>query len=97
MATRSHDEVLQVVRRNIRIRRQMLGLSQTGLAWRMGLSTESSLSSIELGLHSPSLRTLARIAEALDTDLVTLLVPMNSSADSGASQAGDSANCGVRG
>ncbi len=72
---RSYDEIQRVLVENIRRRRRQLGITQVVLARRMGLSSETSLTSLELGRHSPSLRTMCRIAAALETDLCSLLIP----------------------
>lgn len=51
------------------VRRAQLGLTQQELAQRMGTS-HSVISRIESGQHRTSLRTLKRLAEALETHLV---------------------------
>ncbi|NCA90380.1 MAG: XRE family transcriptional regulator [Gammaproteobacteria bacterium] len=79
LAMRSYDETLWVLVENIRRRRRQLGITQVALARRMGLSSETSLTSLELGRHSPSLRTMCRIAAALETDLCSLLLPATES------------------
>lgn len=71
----SYEEVLRALVQNIRWRRRQLGITQIELAQRMGLSSETSLTGLELGRHSPSLRTLTRIAIALETDPGSLLTP----------------------
>jgi ribosome-binding protein aMBF1 (putative translation factor) len=50
-------------------RRADLGLSQAQLARRIG-TTKSGISRIESGRHRTSLRTLERLAEALEMELV---------------------------
>lgn len=74
-AIRSYDEVLQVLAQNIRQRRHQLGITQVDLARRIGISSETLLTGLELGRHNPSLRTLTRIAAALESDLLALLTP----------------------
>ena len=57
------------VARFVVLRRGELGLSQRELADRMGTS-HSAISRIESGQHSTSVRTLGRLAEALEARLV---------------------------
>jgi transcriptional regulator with XRE-family HTH domain len=56
----------------VRNRRQTLGLSQEELAWRGGLN-RSYVTDIERGARNPSLKTIARLAEALQMPLYALL------------------------
>jgi transcriptional regulator with XRE-family HTH domain len=56
----------------VRNRRQTLGLSQEELAWRGGLN-RSYVTDIERGARNPSLRTIGRLAEALQMPLYALL------------------------
>ena len=58
--------------RAIRNRRRTLGLSQEELAWRCGLN-RSYITDIERGARNPSLKTIARLAEALQMPLYALL------------------------
>jgi len=58
--------------RAIRNRRRTLGLSQEELAWRGGLN-RSYVTDIERGARNPSLKTIARLAEALQMPLYALL------------------------
>jgi len=55
--------------------RQEKGLSQEELADRAGLH-RTYISQIERGIKSPSLRSLERIARALDVQLSTLIKKM---------------------
>lgn len=66
-----HDrlEPFERVARLVIMRRAKLGLSQQQLARRMG-TTASVISRIESGRHATNLRTLKRLAEALDLRLV---------------------------
>lgn len=68
------DEAVLAVRlsRNIASRRRMLDLTQAQLAERLGVDTET-LSRFERGKHLPSLATLERLAEQLQTTVATLL------------------------
>lgn len=58
-------QISQTVSRNLRIWRARRGLTQTEIAGRLGVS-QSHFSRIELGKKTPSLRTLGRLAQALD-------------------------------
>jgi transcriptional regulator with XRE-family HTH domain len=58
--------------RAVRNRRRNLGLSQEELAWR-GEVNRSYVTDIERGARNPSLRTIARLAEALQMPLSALL------------------------
>jgi HTH-type transcriptional regulator/antitoxin HipB len=57
------------IRRLLKARREALSLSQRELAQRAGIS-HSTISRIERGRHLARLRTLERIAEALDVRLL---------------------------
>lgn len=56
----------------VRTTRREKGLSQEGLAYAAGIH-RTYVSDIERGRRNPSLTTMIRIAEALDTDLPTLV------------------------
>jgi len=58
--------------RNISGRRHVLGLTQAQLAERLNVDTET-LSRFERGRHLPSLATLEKLAEQLQTTIATLL------------------------
>ena len=58
--------------RNISARRKELGLTQAGVAERLGVDTET-LSRFERGKHVPSLQTLERLADALGSTCADLL------------------------
>lgn len=58
--------------RNIAGRRRALDLTQAQLAERLGVDTET-LSRFERGKHLPSLATLERLAEQLQTTVAVLL------------------------
>jgi ribosome-binding protein aMBF1 (putative translation factor) len=58
----------------IRTRRLELGLSQSQLARRAGMS-QPVISRLEEGGSVPTLRVLDRLAAALDADLVVALTP----------------------
>lgn len=61
-----------VVAREVRVARLAKGLSQAALARRAG-TTQSAISRLELGDTPPSLRTLARLGEALGLEVVVEL------------------------
>ena len=63
--------------RAIAQRRKGLGLTQAQLAEGLGVDTET-LSRFERGKHLPSLRTLERLAELLNTPIGALLAPESS-------------------
>lgn len=63
---------LERVAKAVRARRDALGLTQTDLAARAGIS-RSKVQSIEAMAHATTLDTLDRLAEALDCDVVELL------------------------
>jgi transcriptional regulator with XRE-family HTH domain len=58
--------------RNLAARRKALGLTQAGVAERLGVDTET-LSRFERGKHVPSLLTLERLAAVLATTCSVLL------------------------
>ena len=58
----------------VRERRLALGLSQTELARRAGM-TQPALSRLEAGGATPTIGLLERLAHALDADLVVTIVP----------------------
>lgn len=58
--------------RNIAARRRALDLTQAQLAEHLGVDTET-LSRFERGKHLPSLATLERLAEQLQTTVAVLL------------------------
>jgi ribosome-binding protein aMBF1 (putative translation factor) len=71
-----YDEARRVflIGQAVRERRRALGLSQTELAARAGM-TQPALSRLEAGGVVPTLPLLARIAAALDADLTVTLSP----------------------
>ncbi|MFG3224234.1 helix-turn-helix domain-containing protein [Kitasatospora sp. NPDC048194] len=60
----------------LRDRRRQLGISQTELARRAGM-TQPGVSRVELGDTTPTLPLLARLAEALEADLDIRLSPLD--------------------
>jgi transcriptional regulator with XRE-family HTH domain len=58
----------------VRTRRLQLGISQTELAHRAGM-TQSAVSRLEAGGTVPTIVVLERLATALDSDLVVALSP----------------------
>lgn len=77
---RRRGEVYEATRRAIVLgqavhdRRCALGLSQTELARRAGV-TQTAVSRIEQADATPTITTLDRLAKALDADLVVALAP----------------------
>lgn len=77
---RQRGEVYEATRRAIVLgqavhdRRRALGLSQTELARRAGI-TQTAVSRIEQADATPTIATLERLAKALDADLVVALAP----------------------
>ncbi len=66
------QELYDVFRQNLRIRRMELGFTQNELATRAGLE-QPQVSELERGGTNPNLATIARLAEALDTTPSALL------------------------
>mgnify|MGYP001246041887 CR=1 FL=1 len=64
--------VFEKVGNNIRDFRKKLGLSQEQLAFKAKIDM-TSVSEIESGLRNPSLKTLAKLAKALEVELHQLL------------------------
>lgn len=65
-----------VVARNIRLRRESLGLSQEDLADRSGIH-RTYIGSIERGERNVTVNTVARLAAALGISVIDLLSPDN--------------------
>ncbi len=72
MRTTEEQALRDLVRQEIRKRREALGLTQEALCERAGISIDA-VTRIENGKRVPSLSTLARIAGALDIRVVDLL------------------------
>lgn len=68
----NEDALAVRLSRNIAGRRRALDLTQAQLAERLGVDTET-LSRFERGKHLPSLATLERLAEQLQTTVAVLL------------------------
>ncbi len=66
------EEIYERVGQNVAGRRREIGLSQTELAKRCGL-TRGSIANIESGRQRPTLHTLSDIAGALEVDMLSLL------------------------
>lgn len=68
------NTLLEAVCKSVHERREMLGISQEELAHRAGLH-RTYISDIERGARNPSLKTLTRLADALElatSDLIRL-------------------------
>ncbi len=66
-------DLVQLLGRNVRKLRTEKGLSQEELAFRAGMK-RSYLSDLERGTRNPTVRALARLAMALETDPSNLLI-----------------------
>jgi transcriptional regulator with XRE-family HTH domain len=66
------------VGRNLRQRRKALGMTLMQVAERTGLSA-TFISQVERGRHHPSVPTLHRLADALETNAYNLMVPFSES------------------
>lgn len=60
----------------VRDHRRTLGFSQEELAWRSGLN-RSYVTDVERGARNPSLATMEKLAQALETSLHKLLRDMD--------------------
>lgn len=67
-----NDKVLSRISKAIRARRDNLGLTVRGLAHRSGVSS-SMISDVERALKSPTISTLAALADALEMPLSALV------------------------
>jgi transcriptional regulator with XRE-family HTH domain len=71
-----------IIGRAVRDRRRVLGLSQTELAQRAGMS-QPALSRLEAGGVIPTIPLLERITAALDADLIVEISPQADLKDTG--------------
>ncbi|MDE6139298.1 MAG: helix-turn-helix domain-containing protein [Candidatus Gastranaerophilales bacterium] len=67
------DEIDKKVGLNIRLERIKKGLSQEGLADISGIA-RSTMGIVERGEQSPSIQTLAKVANALNIDIYKLFI-----------------------
>ena len=72
MRRRSFEQIQAAVARNVQARRRTLRLSQEKLALKAEVD-RTFVSQVERALANPSLRTLTKLAEVLETDVVHLL------------------------
>jgi transcriptional regulator with XRE-family HTH domain len=72
MSTVQPDELRQLFQRNMKARRQELGLSQDDVAKRAGVE-QTYISDLEMGKKRPLIDSLAKLATALDTTPSALL------------------------
>jgi ribosome-binding protein aMBF1 (putative translation factor) len=79
-ATPEYEAAYEEARRSyelgkaIRERRLALGITQTELAARAGM-TQSAVSRLEVGGMTPTIGLLDRVAAALDADLIVAITP----------------------
>lgn len=66
------QQLYEVFRTNLRTRREELNITQVALAAELGID-QTYVSDLERGRRNPTLATLAKIAEALDTTPSALL------------------------
>lgn len=66
------EELARTITRNIRARRKELEITQVELAERTGIS-QATISQFERGEASPSVPSIAKLAEALETQPDALL------------------------
>lgn len=67
------DEIDKMVGMNIRVARIKRSLSQEGLADMSGLA-RSTMGIVERGEQSPSIQTIAKVANALNIDIHRLFI-----------------------
>lgn len=67
-----HEQILFIISENIRLRRQQIGLSQESLADKCGLH-RTYIGAIERGERNLTIKTLARISDALGCNPVELI------------------------
>lgn len=72
--TREEAELVREVAQRITAYREAQGLSQRALAERLGMP-QPNLARLELGLHTPTLETLARLARAMDSTFAIEITP----------------------
>jgi transcriptional regulator with XRE-family HTH domain len=82
MAVRARSPLHARIGKRIRDLRAARGLTQAALAERVGCSSHF-VSGIERGVDSPSLLTLERIADALDSTAASLVAPESDAAAPG--------------
>lgn len=71
-------DVVQLLGRNVRRYRKLKGMTQEQLALEAGME-RSYVSDLERGQRNPSIRALARLAEALSIQPMRLLEPADES------------------
>ena len=72
--SREETALIREVSERITAYREAHGLSQRKMAERMGMP-QPNLARLELGLHTPTLETLARLAKAMDTTFTIEVTP----------------------
>lgn len=72
------EEICQCLGGNVKMLRQGLGISQEELAFQAELD-RTYISQIERGVSNPSIFVLLKVANALNVELVELLINSNKS------------------
>lgn len=72
------EEICQCLGGNVKMLRQGLGISQVELAFQAELD-RTYISQIERGVSNPSIFVLLKVANALNVELVELLINSNKS------------------
>lgn len=70
--SRTLNEIQKVLARNLKIARQIKGISQENLAFAADVD-RTYISQIERGIGNPSVNVLLKIANELDLDILDLL------------------------
>ncbi|CAB4122225.1 COG1476 Predicted transcriptional regulators [uncultured Caudovirales phage] len=70
--SRTLNEIQQVLACNLKIARQLKGISQENLAFAAEVD-RTYISQIERGIGNPSVNVLLKIAKELDVDILDLL------------------------
>jgi transcriptional regulator with XRE-family HTH domain len=66
------DNSAAIFGRNLRRRREALGMTQTSMAGQTGMR-QATLSEVEAGVANMTLRTMTRLAEAVGSDVAAML------------------------
>lgn len=66
-----HDAILAKIGANVRSRRERIGITQSDLAGRAGVD-RAFLNRVELGTRNPTIVMLAKLANAMNTNVSAL-------------------------